>query len=187
MKHDIYTNEHGLKRILAETEKIGSLYGLKQSDSGKLRLLAEEMLGLTIRLFNDLKYEFYIQVNSGERRFMLNLSAETQVKTSQKDKLLSLSQSGENKAAKGLLGKISSIFESLVMDEHEFDIVYIPHYDGMGMSAYFSLSDYRNEWSEKPVADRWDGLEKSIIDTIAEDLVIGVKSGKVEMVAVVVF
>ena len=185
MKSDIYTGEHGIEHILAEAERVGTFCGLASSSAGKLRLLAEEMLGLTVRMFKNLSYEFFIE-NEG-MRFTLSLSAKAIVKSSQKEKLLSLSASGENKAAKGLFGKISGIFESLVMDDNEYDRIYVPHYDSMGLMTYFSLSTYQTSEAPKPSDGQWDGLEKSIIATLAKDMVIGVKSGRVEMIAIIEF
>jgi len=185
MKSDIYTNEHGIEHILAEAERIGQFCNLPPVASGKLRLLAEEMLGLTVRMFENLKYEFFIE--NEDRRFTLNLSAKTIVKLNQKDKLLSLSASGENKAAKGIFGKISGIFESLIMEENENDQIHVPIYDSMGLMTYFTLSSYQEERPKKPADEEWDGLEKSIIATLAKEMIIGVKSGKVEMIAVIEF
>ncbi|MDR2546326.1 MAG: hypothetical protein LBC96_02290 [Lachnospiraceae bacterium] len=186
MKSDIYTHEHGIEHILAQIDKLGVFCDLHPEDMGKLRLLAEEMLGLTVRMFENLRYEFFIE-KTDWRRFTLNLSAATFVKSSQRDKLVSLSSKGENKAEKGFFGKISGIFESLIMDEHEYDRVYVPHYDSMGLVSYFALSDFHEEHPKKPDDEQWDGLEKSIIATLAKDMVIGVKSGKVLMIAVIEF
>jgi hypothetical protein len=186
MISDIYTEEHGIEHILSETEKVGVFCGLHPADTGKLRLLAEEMLGLTVRLFENLSYEFFIEKTEWQR-FTLNLSAAALVNQGQKEKLLSLSTAGKNKATKGFLGKISGIFNSLLMDSGEYERIYIPHYDGMGMVPYFSLAAYMDEPPVKNIKEYWDGLEKSIIAMLAKDMVIGVRNSKVEMVAVIKF
>ena len=194
MKSDIFTEKNGIEDILAETERIGAFCKLAPSANGKLRLLAEEMLGLTVRLFDELSYEFFIE--NEERRFTLNLSARTIVSQSQKEKLLSLSSRNENKATKGFLGKISGIFESLLMDTGEYSQIVVPHESGMGMSpywagvgmtTYFSLSSYQNEMPGTAKKEEWDDLEKSIIAALAKEVVIGVRNNKVEMIAVTEF
>ena len=185
MKSDIYTGGHGIEHILAEAERIGTFCGLPPASTGKLRLLTEEMLGLTVRMFENLNYEFFIE-NEGQR-FTLHLSAKTIVKSNQKDKLLSLSANGENKATKGIFGKISGVFENLIMDDHEYERIYVPHYDSMGLMTYFTLSSYQEEQPKKQDDEQWDGLEKSIIATLVKDMAIGVKSGRVEMIAVIEF
>ena len=191
MKSDIYTGKHGIEHILSETERFGVFKKLPPSASGKLRLLAEEMLSLTVRMFDNLKYEFFIE--NTENHFMLHLSADTLVSQGQKGKLMSLSTSGENKAAKGIFGKISAIFESLLTGGGEYAQVAgtycsdMLNLHGMGMTAYFSLSAFQDERPYKPDDEQWDGLEKSIIATLAKDMVIGVRNKRVEMIAVIDF
>jgi hypothetical protein len=194
MKSDIYTEKNGIEHILAETERLGAFCKLSPSAKGKLRLLAEEMLSLTVRLFDELSYEFFIE--NEERRFALNLSAKTIVSSFQKEKLLSLSSRNENKATKGIFGRISGVFESLLMDTGEYSQIAAPYMEAMsmtpywgssGMTAYFSLSSYQNEMSKTAKKEDWDDLEKSIIAILAKDMVIGVKNKKVEMIAVIQF
>jgi len=186
MRSDIYTEKHEIADILADVEKIGQFYSLASSDAAKLRLLAEEMLGMTVRLFDRLKYEFYVE-NEG-KNFTLNLKAQTIVSGEQKEKMLSLSSSGENKAAKGVFGKISSVFEGLLfMDGAEYDPIYIPQYNDMGFVSYFSLSAYQDEMPKPIKKDRWDELEKSIIANFAKDVVIGVRNNKVETIVTIEF
>ncbi|MCL2033119.1 MAG: hypothetical protein FWG94_00140 [Oscillospiraceae bacterium] len=188
MKSDIYTGKHGIEAILSEVDRIGRFCKLSPSGTGKLRLLAEEMLGLTVRLFDDLEYEFYIETE--EKSFTLNLKAETFVNAKQKERMLSLSSRGENKADEGIFGKISGIFESLLMDDGEYEriyIPYIPNYDMIGMSCYFSLSAYQNDIPKTIKEEQWDGLEKSIIANLAKDIIIGVRNNKVEMIVTIEF
>ena len=185
MKSDIYTEKNGIEHILAETDRLGDFCKLSPSSKGKLRLLAEEMLGLTVRLFDELHYEFFIE--NEDRHFTLNLSAKTIVSLSQKEKLLSLSSSNENKAEKGIFGKISGIFESLLMETGEYGQIASPYWYGSGMTVYFSLSSLQDEMAGKARKEDWDDLEKSIIAILAKDVVIGVRNNKVEMVAVIEF
>jgi len=191
MKSDIYTGEQGIEHILSETKRIGEFCKLPPVASDKIRLLAEEMLSLTVRLFENLSYEFFIE-NEGQR-FTLNLSAETLVSKGQKEKLLSLSSSGENEATKGIFGKISAVFENLLTGNDEYaqiaGVYYseIPHLYGMDMTPYFSLSSFQDERPKKPDDEQWDGLEKSIIATLAKDMVIGVRNKRVEMIAIIDF
>jgi len=188
MKSDIYTDKHEIEYILSETERIGTFCKLPPSASGKLRLLAEEMLELTVRLFDNLKYEFFIE--NEEREFTLNLSVKTFVSFKQKEKLLSLSPAGENKAAKGIFGKISGVFESLITNSGEYSPIAMPYWESMeliGMTPYFSLLSYQNEIYKTADEGQWDGLEKSIIATLAKDMIIGVKNKKVEMIALIEF
>jgi hypothetical protein len=191
MKSDIYTEKQGIEFILSETKRLGEFCNLLPVASDKLRLLAEEMLSLTVRLFDNLTYEFFIE-NEG-CRFTLTLSVETLVSSGQKEKLLSLSSNGENKATEGIFGKISALFESLLTGNNEYIQIAntyctdIPHLYGLDMMPYFSLSSFQDERPHKPNDEQWDGLEKSIIATLAKDMVIGVRNKRVEMIAVIDF
>ena len=185
MKFDVFTEEDEMGYVLSETERIGKSCNLSPSAAGKLRLLAEEMLGLTIRLFDNLKYEFFIE--NEDQRFTLNLRAETAISSSQKAKILSLSKFGRNKATKGIFGKISGVFESLILVDGEYGHIYIPEYECMGITTYFSLAVYQNEIPKTVKEEQWDGLEKSIIASLAKDLVIGLRNNKAEMIVVIEF
>ncbi|MCL2078270.1 MAG: hypothetical protein FWH17_00340 [Oscillospiraceae bacterium] len=196
MKSDIYTEKQKIETILTEMDRIGQFCKLSTVSASRLRLVAEEMLSLTARLFDDLKYEFYVE--SDENRFTLCLTAETVVNQSKKEKMLSLSTSGKNKATQGFFGKISGIFESLLTDSGEFERIYIPYYDRMvyeniGLMPYFSLTTYRDELNAASLAstktdkEEWDGLEKSIIETLAKEVIIGARNKKAEMIVIMEF
>lgn len=191
MKSDIYTGEQGIEHILSEVKRIGDFYNLPPAASNKLRLLAEEMLSLTVRMFDNLTYEFFLE-NKGSC-FTLNLSAETLISPEQKEKLLSLSTGGENKAAKGIFGKISSIFDYLLTGGGSYALPALPYcsdisyWYGENMTAYFLLSAFKDEQPIEPDDEHWDGLEKSIIATLAKDMAIGVRNKRVEMIAVIEF
>jgi len=189
MKSDIFNQKHGIEHILDETERLGVFCKLPPDGVMRLRLLTEELLGLTVRLFDNLKYEFTIE-NEGQR-FTLRLTASTIVDLDQKDKMLSLSSRGENEAAKGVLGKISGVFQDLIMGEDNYSYFpavmttsFNPYYE-TGTSPCFSMTYYQNQAPEREKEPEWDGLEKSIIANYADDVVIGVKSDKVEMVVLI--
>jgi len=182
---DIFSSADKIEYILSEVEKFGEGCGLSASDAAKLRLLAEEMLGLTVRLFNNLDYEFFVE--NEEQKFTLSLSAKTLVSFDQKDKMLSLSSRGENQARKGVLGKLSGVFEDLVIGSSDLNHITVPYYAGAGAIAYFSMAAYQYELPAKVREEQWDGLEKSIIVNLAGDVVIGVKNNKVEMIAMIDF
>jgi hypothetical protein len=146
---------------------------------------------MTVRLFEDSKYDFYIEREDG--RFSLNLSVKTLVKESRKEKLLTVSSSGENEAFKGVKGKISMVFETLVTLDLEHGNMIMPDWEvsrhryDSDMTAYFLLSDYKKNPAEKKDGDKWDGLERSIIGTLADEVLVGVKNKRVKIVAIIGF
>ena len=188
MKSDIYNQDNKIDFILSETERVGEFSKLTPPEVMKLRLLAEEILNLTVRMFDNLKYDFFIE--NEERCFKINLRATTHVNMNQKDRVLSLSSQGKNKATKGILGKISGLFEDMIMDSNTSSLYTMasPLYHGKeNTDIYFSLSYYQNQIPETEKETEWDGLEKSIIAHISDDVTIGVKSDKVEVIATITF
>ena len=188
MISDVYNQDNGIDFILSETDRIGEYNKLPAAAAMKLRLLTEEILSLTVRLFDDLKYDFFIECEGSH--FVLNLSADTFVNLDQKDKVLSLSSKGENVSAKGVLGKISSVFENMIMGNIGNDFIggNVPIYISSEYTdTYFSMTSYQNQIPEPERIAEWDGLEKSIIAQLADDVTIGVKSDKVEVIASITF
>jgi len=164
IKSGIFTNEFVLGHILSETEIFGEVCELPLSARVKLRLLAEEIFELTVCIFDKLKYEFYIEKTG--KCFTLYFGADIYAVQGRKKKLYSSVWED-----KGIFGRINGVFESLLL----------------GGAGYFSLVEYVDAPPVTNMQGHWDGIEKSIIATIAKDMVIGVRDGKVEMVTVVEF
>ena len=188
MKTDVYTQVDGIEKILSAAERTGEFNELSAQDTMKLRLLTEELLGLTVRLFDKLKYKFFIEKEG--RLFTLYLSVDAQVEHYQRTKLLSLSSDNENIAEKGILNKISMIFENIfncATNNVPFASTSMPIYGNEGANQYFSLTNYRNQIPEKEREAEWDGLEKSIIAQMTDDVKIGVRNENVEVIATITF
>ncbi|WP_029321292.1 hypothetical protein [Butyrivibrio sp. AE3004] len=180
---------------------------LKHKDNLQMELLFEEtalMLGQITKDFSALlwfeKFENYC---------CLKLTAKTEMNYEKKEELISVSSSKQNALAKGFMGKIADIIETGLMD---FDYVarlqqeyggtnvgfgsmgIYDGFDGVGnLSAAWYLSDYKdslNEEIEDPSPENdanlkaWDELEKSIVASIAEDVIVGTKSDVIEMTIV---
>ena len=205
MKTDNFKGSLGIEQILDEVKRFADYVRLSEAEAMKLRLLAEEMMGLVVRLFEDDDYEFYIESN--EKRFMLILIADVLVNLQQKDKILTLSKEGKNIAEKGILGKISGVFQDMLMGAHNLPAgdnldldaaggedyrsisTYMHHHNPYSHceGMYFSMANYRNLIPSELKNDQWDGLEQSIIANIATDVVVGVRNDRVEMMAVIDF
>jgi len=185
MKSDVYNQSNNIEDILAEAELFGRSCELTPPEANKLRLLAEEILGLTVRLFDDLRYEFFIE--NSKQRFTLTLRAATLVDPDQKEKVISLSSRGKNKSL-GILGKISEVFENLVTGEagaYPFGGSFESHYGGENPDTLFSLKYYQKNAPEEEKKPEWDGLEKSILAHFADDVTISASSNKVVVVATI--
>ncbi len=189
MKTDVFElsqDNKNLEDLLDATEKAAVYSDLDSKQTIRLRLLAEELIGMLPELLEFVKGEFWVE--SKGKAFELHFAATLDdMFAADREKLMSLSTSGKNAAAKGIMGKIRAAFEIMLI---EYATVPLPvgydYYD-MGMmpdpayySALWSLEQYKE--AAKQDVDAWDELEKSIIANLADDVVVGIKGKQVDIV-----
>ena len=192
MKSDIIhvkASGAGVSEALAQTEAVAVYRGLSHKDSLRLRLLAEEMMGLIQGITGERDAEFYIEAE--ENKFQLHLSTITRMNAEMREKLMDTSTSGRNAAAVGFLGKLRDLFESAYEPLDAYTPVYFTMgveeegMNPMGLSAMtWTLSHYRNavKCAENTEAkEAWDELERSVIANAADEVEIGIKGERVEM------
>ena len=162
-----------------------------------LRLLAEELISMVKAITGEFDASFWIEEEAGE--FRLNLTARTDVSASKKRDLLSVSSTGENIAARGIMGKIRDIIENGILNYDEIESMNINNgvnyysYGSMGLTGgdvtsqslyVWSLSRYRDNVKDSAEDDEetWDELEKSIMANIADEVKVGIKKDRVELI-----
>ncbi len=195
------------EEMAAEALKIVDEYIKEQDLEYKkaihLRLLAEETIGMVKSMTREYEAAFWIEKEGEEYRIKLQI--ETIMDKGKKDALLSVSRSKKNEYAKGFMGKISEIIEDglLSFDESmKLQQVYgspMPYYDFIGMGimgemptagvpVMWSLSNYRDSLDEAPQSDDTqeaaDELEKSIVASLAKDVIVGIRRDRVDMTIV---
>ncbi len=200
MKTDIckLTNDKSaLGTILAEAEKSAQYNGLDKKQSLQLRLLAEELAGMMPELLEVGSGEFWIENKGKEFELHASIKAE-RLSPFDKENVLSVSKSGRNAAAKGIVNKIKLVAEGML--DGYFTAVeitggsdYYDFYDmgagmnfGMGYGDQWtnawSLNSYVNRAEADKNAEEWDELEKSIIANLADDVIVGVIGKKVDVI-----
>lgn len=191
MKSDVYRLEKNMtdfQRIPSEAERVASYSNLDERQARRLRLLSEELIGMLPELLGFGRGEFWIE-NKG-KRFELHVSVTPDsVLDLDKDRILSVSSSGENVATKGIMNKIRVAAEMMLMTYGETTTEYQCDFYDMGMvtdlhhySSAWSLNSYKEQASGQ--SEEWDELEKSIIANLADDVIVGVTGKKVEIVVV---
>ena len=191
MKSDVYRLEKNMtdfQRIPSEAERVASYSNLDERQARRLRLLSEELIGMLPELLGFGRGEFWIE-NEG-KRFELHVSVTPDsVLDLDKDRILSVSSSGENVATKGIMNKIRVAAEMMLMTYGETTTEYQCDFYDMGMvtdlhhySSAWSLNSYKEQASGQ--SEEWDELEKSIIANLADDVIVGVTGKKVEIVVV---
>lgn len=200
MKSDtcVITNESkDLNRILEEVEKCTAFNGLNKKQALHIRLLAEELVGMLPELAEICDGIFWVEcVNN---LYELHVQAKIpQAGTAQREQLLSVSKTGRNAAAKGLMGKIYSITEIFMrMEEdsenHSFASCNVEELYYMNVVTPTSLFDKSwslNDYVEQIDDDRnkeqgqiaWDELEKSIVKHLADDVIVGIRGKQVDII-----
>ena len=176
--------------------------GLTGKKAIHLRLLAEETLGMVRAMAGDFRALFWLEAEDGEYR--VRLMAETNMDADKKNELLSVSTSGKNALARGFMGKIGELFESASLYfqemkklQSEYEVGFLEYGSIPGdISGHmppftkeqftWSMQKYRKSLSDAsdtghPFEEAWDELEKSIVASIARDVVVGVKKDRVDM------
>ena len=198
----IFINNNDIRydEVMDRVEMLTDDLLLDSKDAMKCRLLVEETLGMVKAMTEE--FIAYLHMEGTESEFKVELTAKTKMNAAKKEDLLSVSSSGKNVAVKGFMGKISEIIENGILnfgDMMNLQDMYgsgaLPYGD-MGMAnsvespldAYFvwSLHEYRSnlrvEKEENEVAkEAWDELEKSIVASIADDVLVGVRKDHVTM------
>ena len=185
--------EKGVKdlgAILRESEKVAVYNELNAKQAGQLRLLCEEVNGLLPNIVDDFDGEIWIEFEEGVCRVNVNIHF-YEFTTDKKKQLIALAKNKKNAAAVGVVGKIRSAIENIFLAGNN-----VPVYDmatqfqfataysvGADYSCMWSLNGYRRYVKEEKV-EEYDELEKSIIASIADDVVVGVKGKDARIVIV---
>ena len=170
---------------LKQVEKVAEYKDLSHKNALHLRLLTEEAMGLMRAITGNVEGKFWIEEDKDE--FKLHLQVETDMDENQRKQLISASSSGQNEAAKGIMGKIRSFFEPeegipMFIDYSMVDYPSsYPYYMDWSLREYERQVQASMEKERKGAAEAWDELEKSVISHLADDVKVSIKGRNVEM------
>lgn len=176
-----------MKEALELVERAAARENLSGKEAIRLRLLAEEMMGLVRAITGNVDADFFLEWEG--RSFRLSLEMDTELDMDQRDHFLSVSSTGVNAAAVGFMGKIRDMFEYALSNRqvgHSLASMSAgsPSADGLmlnpGDLEGWSLVEYRKELA--PDAEQWDELEKSIVARIADDVQVSFRGSAVSLV-----
>ena len=187
-----------LKAVLAEVEKVTTYNGLEDKKALRLRLLAEELCGMLPGLIENFSGEFWAENDGETYELHVELKADD-MNIDLRDELISVSKSGKNAAAKGIMGKIRAVAETMLLaasdptlsvpcggfyDYHGYNmgVGYIDPAIAVetGYMYSWSLFNYKTAVEEKE--DEYAELERSIVAKLADDIIVGVRGNNVEIV-----
>ena len=188
-----------LEAVLDEVEKVTAYNGLEDKKALRLRLLAEELCGMLPGLVEKFSGEFWAENDGNNYELHVELKTED-MSLETRDELISVSKSGKNAAAKGIMGKIRAVAETMLLAASD-PTLYIPadnYYDYHGFNMGFGYIDpalscdtgYIYAWSlcnykttvENQEEDAFAELERSIVAKLADDIIVGVRGDNVEII-----
>ena len=110
-----------------------------------------------------------------------------------KQELIGIAKDKKNAAAVGVVGKIRNAIENFFLNkdtafalaESAGSLPLATGYsDGADYAYLWSLDQYRGSVKKEEQADAWDELEKSVIASVADDVIVGVKGHQADIIIV---
>lgn len=194
MKTDVIavsSSGNGMKAALLQAEKVVAYKELTGKNALHLRLLAEEMMGMMRSITGTKDGSFWIEDEEGE--YQLHLRVRTLLNSEKREQLLSVSSSGKNESAKGLMGRLRDFFDwgsdedlaaysgpLLMPDMYEHSSAPMMDWEWT-MSRYESELSTRMAQDDQAAREAWDELEKSVVKHVADDIRVFIRNGVVEM------
>lgn len=185
-----------IRDALARVDEDIKEQGYARRDAIHLRLLAEETLGMLKAMTGN--YTALIWTERNANVASIKISARTEgIDYDTKKELLAVSTSGKNASSKGFMGRIGDFIENSMLGreaaldvEREYGAGFLT-YDSdedkpSDLMMAWSLEEYRKSLKEAGTdaengEEARDILEKSIVASLAKDVVVGVKKDKVDM------
>lgn len=179
----ISRSEDNLNKILSETQKTAEYARLTSKQSIKMRLIAEEFVGMMRELSQNFEGEFWIEREDLSFSFVAQIHINEVMDMQTKRKFIEVSSDKKNAAAKGIMGKIRDVVENLLYSENAMYSASFISYQletAVLLNDQWTLNRYKDAERNKP--EPWDELEKSIIANLADDVIVSVKGKNVEIV-----
>lgn len=195
MKSNVCKIEKGskdLKAILNESERVAEYNGLTHKQTLQLRLLCEEIDGMLPNIIEDFEGDLWIDFKDGVCKVNVSIYI-PEFNIDEKEELIAIARDKKNAAAVGIGGKIRNVIENFFLDEEAMQALALSSGSfsvstGYGMDvdyAYlWTLEQYRNSVKKEKQAEAWDELEKSVIASVADDVIVGVKGKRADIVIV---
>ena len=176
----IESEGRSLESILKESDKVAVYNELDHKQALHLRLLCEEIGGMLPNIISDYSGDFWIEFEDGLCKLNISIAL-NDLSSAEKN----------NSAAVGISGKIRSSIESLFVTESNPQKHVMPYgmfnitgdsINALDYTYFWSLNQYRNTVDKEEQAEAWDELEKSVIASVADDIIVGIKGKQADIV-----
>ena len=179
------------------TENFAWQAKLDKRDTLRLDLLVEETLGMVKAMLDDFYGQIWFVADG--KACEIHFEATSDMNADKKQELLSVSSTGKNTAAKGFMAKLGEVISGALhgmgntMDTYgqetiKYGIVHTPSVlsANSDMMTIWTLQSYRSDLNEAHSDDgaeeALDELEKSIVAKLADDVLVGVKGDRIDLV-----
>ena len=182
------------------TENFAWQAGLDKRDTLKLSLLVEETLGMVKVMVDDFYGQLWFSGDASACAIHLEVTAN--MDSDRKQELLSVSSTGRNAAAKGFMGMLGDVISGALHNiGRAVDSAYgesavsgsVVAPAGLGtpnlydLTPVWTLEQYRENvekgrLSADALEQAKEDLEKSIVANLADNVVVGVKKDRIELV-----
>ena len=194
MKSNVCKIERGakvLEEILKESERVAQYNGFTHKQGLHLRLLCEEIDGMLPNIIGDFEGKLWIEYNDGVCKVNVSIQI-PEFNLDKKEELIAIAKNKKNAAAVGIVGKIRSAIEDFFLNaepvgcfDSSFGAFYETGYTGYTDCSYlWSLDNYRSSVEQAKQSDAWDELEKSVIASVADDVIVGVKGNQANITVI---
>ena len=179
------------------TENFAWQAKLEKHDMLRLDLLVEETLGMVKAMLEDFYGQLWFEANG--KTCEIHFEATANMDAQKKFDLLSVSSTGTNAAAKGFMAKLGDMISGALhglgqsLDAYGQETIRygVVHTPGMMIGdadivPIWTLQTYRTDLAkagdEQDAEAAMEDLEKSIVARLADDIVVGVKGDRVELI-----
>ncbi len=177
--------------------------GVEGKDALHLKLLFEETMGMLKELAAD--YHAAVWFERYKHECCIKLTGKTIMDMSKKENLLNVASRKGNSLVSGFMDKVGDVIENGLLSYN--DVMNLQqeygggsvNYGTMGMyngvegmgdsGVMWSLYEYRGALKgakdeQVEAKEAWDELEKSIVASLAKDVIVGVKGDRIDMTIV---
>jgi len=184
--------ELDIKRVIMAVDEFDDVISLDKKESNSIRLIAEEILGVTAAIFEITDGQLWIEENDG--KVEVHVSTSTMLSDGTKEKVQKLSENG-NEAYKGMSGLLKRVVDLMKNSFSAANPVLLSEGSiAAEMSAgYIYTSQTMNEcleWNMQKAeelmrldekADTWDELELSVLKKLSENILVSYRADCVDI------
>ena len=175
-----------MDHIFRESEKVAKYNELNGKQTLQLRLLCEELVNMLPSIVSNFSGDFCIE-NQGNH-YELRMSVEVDgMDIETRSRLIKVSKNNRNASVVGITGKIRAVFDYMTMSSGDPVMSPASRYGfstNIDFSQIWSLRQYQDGVREDSGegSEEWDEFERSIIASVADDVLVGVKGNRVSII-----